>query len=158
MTIHESGFLGAPTILLVDDDELVMETTCAMLEINGYRVVSTFLPSVALNLVAQQNDFLVDLLVTDVVMPQMNGPELYQRMQERRPGLPVLYISGFSDEAINVIMEDPNANLLAKPFTSTALHKRIEMIFAGQGKPNPDKLDKCVNEIIFLPKSARNNF
>jgi len=69
-------------------------------------------------------------------MPQMNGPELYQRMQERRPGLPVLYISGFSDEAINGVMEDPNADMLAKPFTSTALLEQIEKIFAGQGKLN----------------------
>jgi two-component system, cell cycle sensor histidine kinase and response regulator CckA len=157
MTVHESGFLGVPTILLVEDNELVLDVARSMLEINGYRVVSTFLPSTALNLVAQ-GDFLVDLLVTDVFMPQMNGPELYRRMQERRPELRVLYISGFSDEAINGVMEDQNADLLSKPFTSTALLGRIKKIFDGQGKPNPDKLDKCVNEIIFLPKSARNNF
>jgi len=135
MTVHESGFLGAPTILLVEDNELVMEAACDMLKIKGYRVVSTFLPSTALDLVAQ-GDFLVDLLVTDVVMPQMNGPELYQRMQERRPELPVLYISGFSDETINGVMKDRNANLLFKPFTSNALLERIEKIFDGQEKPN----------------------
>ena len=135
MTVHKSSLLETSTILLVEDDELVMDVARSMLEINGYRVVSTFLPSTALNLVAQ-GDFLVDLLVTDVVMPQMNGPELYRRIQEQKPDLPVLYISGYSGEVINGIMEDQNADLLSKPFTSTALLKRIEKIFGGQGKPN----------------------
>ena len=129
MVEHDSPHFGAPTILLVEDDELVMEVARSMLEINGYRVVSTFLPSVALNLVTR-GDLSVDLLVTDVVMPQMNGPELYRRIQEQKPDLPVLYISGYSGEAIDGIMEGKNVDLLSKPFTLSSFLERIEKKFA----------------------------
>ena len=125
----ETGTVGtaAPTILLVDDDELVMDITRTMLEESGYRVVSTFLPYVALNLAAQ-TDFSVDLLVTDVVMPQMNGPELYRRMKERRSILPVLYMSGYSGMAIQGVMEGKQAHFLAKPFNSSSLLERVTHI------------------------------
>ena len=129
MVEHESPYFWAPTILLVEDDELVMEVTRSMLEINGYRVVSTFLPSVALNLVTR-GDLAVDLLVTDVVMPQMNGPELYRRIQKQKPDLPVLYISGYSGEVINGIMEDKNVDVLSKPFALASFLERIEKKFA----------------------------
>lgn len=127
MSVTETPGTVAPTILLVDDNELVVEVTRTMLEENGYRVVSAFLPYVALNLAAQK-DFPVDLLVTDVVMPQINGPELYRRMKERRPGLPVLYMSGYSDMAIQGVMGGEQAHFLAKPFDSCSLLEQVAHI------------------------------
>ena len=111
---------GVYTILLVEDDELVMETTRSILEHSGYTVVSTFLPSVALEL-ARQGNLSIDLLLTDVVMPQMNGPELYRRLKELLPGLPAMFMSGYSSDAIHGIMQDNMAAFLAKPFTTAKL-------------------------------------
>jgi CheY-like chemotaxis protein len=116
-----------PTILLVEDDEMVMEVTCELLESSGYRVISTYLPRVALDL-AKQGTLMIDLLVTDVVMPQMNGPELYRNIQKLLPNLPVLYISGYSDTAIQAVMYGEQTHFLAKPFTPSQLLEQITQI------------------------------
>jgi two-component system cell cycle sensor histidine kinase/response regulator CckA len=118
------------TILLVEDNELVMEMTREILERSGYRVVPTYLPAVALKM-ALQDDFRADLLLTDVVMPQMNGPELCRRLQKKRPGLPVLFMSGYSNGAISDIMPGNQAGFLAKPFTATMLLEQVARILAG---------------------------
>jgi CheY-like chemotaxis protein len=75
----------------------------------------------------------LDLLATDVIMPQMSGPELYDRLQENHPGLPVLYISGYSD---SVLQEEGRSlheeAFLAKPFTLEQFMERIGgMLGAG---------------------------
>lgn len=119
--------VGVPTILLVEDNELVMELTRDVLQNGGYKVVTTYLPRVALNLV-KRGDFPVDLLVTDVVMPQMNGPELFRHMRELLPGLPVLYMSGYSDKAIQDVMQGEKAHFLPKPFKLTRLLEQVAHI------------------------------
>jgi CheY-like chemotaxis protein len=118
---------GAPTILIVEDNELVMELTREILENSGYRVETTYLPRVALDLVERGN-FPIDLLVTDVVMPQMNGPELYRRMRELLPDLPVLYMSGYSGKAIQAVMLGEKAHFLSKPFKPAKLLERVEHV------------------------------
>ena len=117
------------TILLVEDNELVMEMTRMLLECSGYRVVSTHLPTVALELI-QQGDASVDLLLTDVVMPQMNGPELHQRIKEMLPGMPVLYMSGYSSSVLNTVMHSDGTSFLAKPFTSDQLLSQVRQVLA----------------------------
>lgn len=121
---------NAPTILLVEDNELVMEVTRELLENSGYQVISTYLPRVALDL-AKQGTVMIDLLVTDVVMPQMNGPELYRNIRELLPNLPVLYISGYSDTAIQAVMHGEQAHFLAKPFKPSRLLEQITQILTG---------------------------
>jgi two-component system, cell cycle sensor histidine kinase and response regulator CckA len=121
--------LGIPTILLVEDNELVMESTRDVLESSGYRVETTYLPRIALDLVEQGN-FRVDLLVTDVVMPQMNGPELYRRMRELLPTLPVLYMSGYSGRAIQEVMRGEEGPFLSKPFQPSNLLDRVAHVLA----------------------------
>lgn len=122
--------VAAPTILLVEDNELVMELTCDVLQNSGYKVVATYLPSVALNLVEQYNST-VDLLVTDVVMPQMNGPELYHHMRKRLPALPVLYMSGYSGESIREIMQEEKVHFISKPFKPNALLERVAHVLTS---------------------------
>lgn len=112
------------TILLVDDNEMVMDITRDILEDEGYQVVSTFLPSVALQLI-ENKSISVDLLLTDVVMPQMNGPDMYRHMKELLPELPVLYMSGYSDHAIHGVMMGEKVEYLAKPFNSSSLLQRV---------------------------------
>jgi two-component system, cell cycle sensor histidine kinase and response regulator CckA len=130
MTESISPILGTPTILLVEDNEFVMELTRDVLESSGYRVETTYLPRVALNLV-KEGDFHVDLLVTDVVMPQMNGPELYSRIRELLPDLPVLYMSGYSGKAIHEVMHCDKAHFLSKPFKPASLLKQVAQVLAG---------------------------
>jgi two-component system cell cycle sensor histidine kinase/response regulator CckA len=119
----------APTILLVEDNELVMELARDVLESNGYRVESTYLPRVALDL-AEKGNFSVDLLVTDIVMPQMNGPELYRRMLKLIPTLPVLYMSGYSGQTIQEIMQGEKAHFLSKPFKPSKLLEQVTHMLA----------------------------
>jgi two-component system, cell cycle sensor histidine kinase and response regulator CckA len=121
--------LGTPTILLVEDNELVMESTRDVLENSGYRVETTYIPRIALDLVEQGN-FHVDLLVTDVVMPLMNGPDLYRRMRELLPTLPVLYMSGYSGRAIQEVMRGEEAPFLTKPFKPSNLLDRVAHVLA----------------------------
>ena len=117
------------TILLCDDEDMVRETTAAVLRKAGYRVLGADLPSVALQLF-RAHEAEIDALVTDVVMPEMDGHQLAARLLELRPELPVLYISGYSSDTDWV--GDPRAiNLLAKPFSPDQLVRRVHALFSG---------------------------
>ena len=130
MTESVVPIVTVPTILLVEDNELVMELAREVLQNGGYKVVTTYLPRVALSLV-KQGTFTVDLLVTDVVMPQMNGPELYRRIRERLPDLPVLYMSGYSGKTIQDVMHGENAHFLPKPFKAVRLLEQVAHILSN---------------------------
>ena len=100
------------------------------LERQGFRVLATATPADALRLAAEQATPF-DLLVTDVVMPGMNGWELAQRLQERQPGLRVLFITGYTPDAIlqQGIALEPDL-VLQKPFAQTALVARVQALLA----------------------------
>ncbi|HVP19130.1 MAG TPA: PAS domain-containing protein, partial [Spirochaetia bacterium] len=89
---------GTETILLVEDDDMVRRLTRTMLESSGYRVITAPGGKAALALMGSHGE--VDLVVTDVVMPQMNGRELAKRLSVARPTLKVLYISGYAESAM----------------------------------------------------------
>ena len=106
----------AKTILLVEDNDMIREVAGDLLTSFGYRVLSAESPSQALDLVAEHG--VIDLLATDVVMPEMTGPELYEKLLETRPALPVLYISGYTSHvAPPDEKKREEAIFLAKPFT-----------------------------------------
>ncbi|HYE05882.1 MAG TPA: ATP-binding protein, partial [Planctomycetota bacterium] len=111
--LRESGHAGA-TVLVVEDEEHVRELLREILEDNGFKVLSAARPSEA---VAQLQRTHVDLLVTDLVMPQTGGRELAERLRVLTPDLRVLFMSGYAD----VRPEAGEARLLAKPFTAHAL-------------------------------------
>lgn len=116
---------GAPrrpaTILLVEDNELVMDMTRELLESFGYTVLTACLPNDALAIALREGGG-IDLMVSDVVMPQMNGPELYQRIRDILPDLKVIYMSGYTSNVIvhNGTLEE-EACFIAKPFNSATL-------------------------------------
>jgi len=119
---------GRETLLVVEDDEAVRVTTCRLLEHLGYRVLSAADGERAIEIVATAG-LTIDLLVTDVIMPRMNGPELYDRLREARPGLPVLYISGYTGEALaehGVL--DQEIDYLPKPFTVSEISAKLREI------------------------------
>jgi PAS domain S-box-containing protein len=120
--------VGERTVLLVEDNEMVREMVQEMLTGFGYTVLVAADPHQAIDLLAAEG-IEVDLLVSDVVMPGMNGPELYEQLVIRMPSLKVVYISGYpiSPGVRGGTLED-EVNYLQKPFTSEALLERIQMV------------------------------
>jgi len=113
---------GAPRVLLVDDEESVRRIAARILARHGYDVVAPETPEEALAIVAEAAGSEFDLLVTDVVMPQMSGPELATRARECRPHLKVLFMSSYSDDANDVAGK---AVFLPKPFDEQALLGKV---------------------------------
>jgi signal transduction histidine kinase len=116
------------TILVVEDEEIVRDLVCAVLEEEGYNVLCAGDGLEALDL-AENFDGTIDLLVTDVIMPHMNGPELAARLVDVRPEMKVLYVSGYSDNDIGDHgMLDSGFELLQKPFTPQTLAGKIREV------------------------------
>ena len=122
---------GTETILVAEDERLVRVLAQKVLERAGYRVLVGAGGADALAL-AERHDGPIDLLLTDVVMPEMNGRELARRLTARRPGVRVLYMSGYADEAVaqhGVL--DPGTAFLQKPFTPEGLAKKVRGVLDG---------------------------
>src|SRR5438128_2412903 len=122
---------GTETILVAEDERLVRVLAQKVLERAGYRVLVGAGGADALAL-AERHDGPIHLLLTDVVMPEMNGRELARRLTAVRPGVRVLYMSGYADEAVaqhGVL--DPGTAFLQKPFTPEALAKKVRGVLDG---------------------------
>ncbi len=114
------------TILLVEDDEIMRALTRQLLQEHGYTVVEAGDGKAALELVAS-NSGPIDLLLTDVVMRRMGGPELAERLHLSHPTLKVAYMSGYTGELMaNREMLKPGVTLLEKPFTRTSLLNTVQ--------------------------------
>jgi two-component system, cell cycle sensor histidine kinase and response regulator CckA len=123
---------GSETILLVDDEEGVRKLVVAVLKSNGYDVVEAA-NGVSALAAYEKNGHKVDMVLTDVVMPQMNGFELGKQLAERAPGLKILYMSGYRDNAIGAGGDVPRA-FLHKPFTPDVLLTKVrEVLDTGVG-------------------------
>jgi CheY-like chemotaxis protein len=108
---------GSETILLVEDENIVRLLAVQLLSRLGYQVVVAERPRAALA-IAQQLTQPIDLLVTDVVMPEMNGQDLYHEIVKVRPGLRVLYMSGYAPTGtLDTEVMEEGAVFLPKPFT-----------------------------------------
>ena len=112
-------------ILLVEDADNVRRLTEGILKQKGYRVISARDPDEALAL-SERLGFRFDLLLTDVVMPHMNGCDLARRLRSRFPGVKTLYMSGYSGDALQASTTIPaDSRLIRKPFTREKLLDRI---------------------------------
>ena len=119
---------GSGTILLVEDERMVRVLARKVLEQAGYRVLVAEGGAEALEL-ARGHSGVIDLLVTDVVMPEMSGREVVRRLLQERPAVRVLYMSGYSDEAVaqhGVL--DVGTAFIAKPFTPTTLAAKVREV------------------------------
>ncbi len=146
---------GQETILLVEDESTVRELTQQYLQAQGYTVFEAADPNIAMQ-ISNAHSGPIHLLLTDVIMPVMNGHELAQRITESRSETRVLYMSGYTENAIghNGTL-DPGINLLQKPFTLPTLRARVRQTLdapqpqeaamaataaqsaQGKGKPSP---------------------
>jgi DNA-binding NtrC family response regulator len=116
-------------VLLVEDDEALRRVAIRILERAGYRVVAATDTADALRL-SQRTGGPIDLLVTDVVMPGMSGPELAARVEAARPGVKVLFMSGYSGDAMGMLEE--GVGFIQKPFAAAALAVKIREVL-GEG-------------------------
>lgn len=120
---------GSETILIVEDQEQLLKIAASILSGYGYRVLTANSPSAALAISREfQGD--IDLLLTDVVMPEFNGLELAEQLKGQRPGLRTLYMSGYSER----LVADPSAvegQYLDKPFTPDRLAAKVKEVLAS---------------------------
>ena len=116
---------GDETVLLVEDEEVVRKMAAEILRETGYYVLEAEHPNEALILAAQY-DGVIHLMLTDVVMPQMSGRDLAERLTPLRPDMKVLYMSGYTDDAIvhHGVLEEGTA-FIAKPFSIDALARKV---------------------------------
>ncbi len=123
---------GTGTVLVVEDDPSVREMACQVLERQGYRVLAAESSSQALQLMTEPGQGAMDLLLTDVVLPGMNGRALYDRLTFTWPHLRVVYMSGYPE---NVIAHhgvfEKGAHYLQKPFAVKALLQKVRDVLAA---------------------------
>src|SRR3954471_10762110 len=126
---------GTETILIIDDEVTVVSLTAMMLERYGYEVIVSPSATEALHLFEVWPDLGVDLVMVDIIMPDMNGIELAARIRSIRPNLPILFFSAYSDRELVRPVITRNLPYLAKPFTSLQLTKKIrEMLDTPKGE------------------------
>ncbi len=114
------------TILLVEDEDVILRTTKRILESLGYQVFATDSPQDALRIAAERHGR-IDLLLTDVIMSGMNGPELVRHLQETHPSIRHLFMSGYTANLLEEHgVEESNANFIQKPFSRTALALKVK--------------------------------
>lgn len=127
--VHEPAALrGSETVLLVEDEDVVRGLTRKILMQAGYNVLDAKGGEEAIR-VCRAHDGPIDLLVTDVVMPEISGKEVADRLVELRPAIRVLFMSGYTDEAIvqhGVL--DANVEFIQKPFTWIGLTKKVREV------------------------------
>jgi PAS domain S-box-containing protein len=122
---------GTETVLFVEDEPSILRLGQSVLERFGYTVLAAGKPSDALTL-AEQHDGPIHILVTDVVMPEMDGKELKEQIEKRKPGIKVLFMSGYTADVIvhrGILEED--VDFLSKPFTVNNLIGKVREMLDG---------------------------
>jgi PAS domain S-box-containing protein len=123
---------GTETILVVEDDEMIRSLIRDILESTGYRVLVADDPESGMKLIGEQEE--IHLLLTDLILPGMSGRELVDKVMELKPEIRVLFMSGYSDEAVarHGILE-PGLAFLQKPFSRDALVRKVREVLDSAG-------------------------
>jgi len=119
--------VGAETVLVVEDEATVRDVVCGALRRAGYKVIEAANGAEA-QMAAELFAGTISLLLTDVVMPGMSGPQLSDRLCAARPGMRVLFISGYTDDALARYRIESNAWFLQKPMTPQALLRKVRAV------------------------------
>ena len=123
--------LAGETILVVEDARPLRELICEALSASGCNVLSAAEGNEALRVVNQKNG-VIHLLITDVIMPGMNGPALAKEVRLLRPDIKVLYMTGYSGEFVRSDMLIPGVSFIQKPFTPADLRRKIRKMLADK--------------------------
>lgn len=119
-----------PIILVVEDERMVLALVRNVLTHQGYEILAASGASEAMQL-ARTFTGRIHLLVTDVNMPDMTGPELYERLQAMHPGLPVVFMSGYTGDLVANTLLNPAVQFLQKPFTLDSLLRKVQEVMAA---------------------------
>ncbi|MBD3222814.1 PAS domain-containing protein, partial [bacterium] len=119
---------GPETVMIVEDETAILELTAAILERLGYAVITAASPEEAIR-IADAEDRPIDLLITDVIMPEMNGRDLVARIHDRHPGIAHIYMSGYTADVItHQGVLDDDVDFVQKPFSSTSLASKVREV------------------------------
>jgi len=120
---------GTETILVVEDEPLLLTLAVTTLEEQGYTVLQATNGEDALRVCEERADQTIDLLITDVVMPEMDGTVLAQRLGELRPDIKTLYVSGYTrDNIATTGAFNARSSFLSKPFSLTDLSAKVREV------------------------------
>jgi PAS domain S-box-containing protein len=130
--VHPESLVGKESILVVEDELTVRTVACAILRKAGYNVLEAGDPLLAVDFITSFNGK-IDLLLSDVIMPNMRGPEMADKITGFQPEMKILFMSGYTDNAINRngILDEGRA-FLQKSFTPKSLLSRVREVLAGQ--------------------------
>jgi two-component system, cell cycle sensor histidine kinase and response regulator CckA len=129
------------TILVVEDEAVVRALVCNILRLHGYNVLEGPLGPDALRIAAEYEER-IDLLLTDVVMPQMSGVEVAERLADLHPETRVLFMSGYTDQTLGSQYGlGADLGFIQKPFSTTALVQKIQQILDGPAKDEAEGAD-----------------
>ncbi|HEY3771290.1 MAG TPA: response regulator [Candidatus Angelobacter sp.] len=122
---------GSETILLVEDEAALREITCEYLQSRGYKVLSASGGMQALE-ICRVHEAPIDILMTDIIMPGIQGPELVKAALDMRPQMHVIYVSGYTDRGLEIANKENNAILLQKPYSLADLGHTIRTTASQQ--------------------------
>ncbi|NLH49193.1 MAG: PAS domain S-box protein [Myxococcales bacterium] len=126
---------GHETILIAEDENMVRSLAKTVLSMHGYKILEARNGGEAF-LLCKKHGEKIDLLLTDIIMPNMNGKELYEQLRQLRPDLRVLFMSGYTEKIIaEQGVLDESVNFLPKPFTIESLTKKVRETL-DQPRPN----------------------
>ena len=136
----EPTALGHETILLVEDETMILDMTREVLTGLGYSVLSATTPAEAIRIVREHADG-IDLLLTDVILPEMNGPDLARNLTGSHPGLRLLFMSGYTADAIahHGVLEE-GVHFIQKPFSTSALAIKVREVLDQETVPGDGRV------------------
>lgn len=123
-----------PTLLIVDDEPSVRELICLHLRSSGFEVFDTKGGREAIQIAAAP-DMHIDILISDIIMPHMNGRDLANRISSMKPSIKVLFMSAYTSEILSNFKLCPEgSDFIKKPFTMAGLEERIGRVWASGAK------------------------
>jgi two-component system, cell cycle sensor histidine kinase and response regulator CckA len=126
---------GTETIMVLEDETALRQVTCEFLIANGYNVLQAGRGDAAIDL-AQSHKGAISLIVSDVVLPDMNGPAVIAKLKTIHPKIKVLYVSGYVEAPLVQKLIQEHATLLQKPVTRTDLLASVDaMLHSSPAKP-----------------------
>jgi two-component system cell cycle sensor histidine kinase/response regulator CckA len=128
--------VGSETILVVEDAEAIRTMVCTMLAQQGYQCLEAADGVDALRLLNETREP-VDLVLTDIIMPKMTGPELGRHLIRLKPNLPIVFMSGYAEDPVVTEFERVPPMFLAKPFTADALIEKVRQALDQTGSESP---------------------